>query len=95
MEGEGKLPTVQQICHSQFKMKEMKTSGLLVAVFKSERGLNKNSEIKSSCLETIICTTMSVVQCTTRGACWKEEKSQNEAYTYQMSLCFIDVHINI
>lgn len=27
---EGKLPTLQQICRSQFKMKEMKTSGLFV-----------------------------------------------------------------
>lgn len=47
VEGEGKLPNVQQICHSRFEMKEVKTSGLLIAVFKSELGLNKSSEMKS------------------------------------------------
>lgn len=50
-EEEGKLPTLRQISRSQFKMKEMKTSVLLVAVFKSEFGLDKTSEVKSNCLE--------------------------------------------
>lgn len=100
MEGEGKLPTVQQICHSQFKMKEMKTSGLLVAAFKSELGLNKTSEIKSNCLERefhVFCPTVSVVQCTTRGACRKEEKEETKMrlILIKMSLYFIDVHINV
>lgn len=69
-------------------MKEMKTSVLRVVVFKSELGLTKTSEIESNCLERefhMFWPTVSVVQCTMTGACWKEEKekSQNEAYTYR------------
>jgi len=79
VEGEGKLPTVQQSCHSHFEMKEMKTSRLLVAVVKSELGLNKTSEIKSVCLKREFhrfCPRVSVAQCTTKGACWKDEEEK-------------------